>query len=110
MTYDLASEAHGSMAVANREISSSGILLELSIATTSLVLLTNENLCRTVHYKGEFVWAMTLLGPSQVSTLQCIVFVHKFMDMAFWTKQSIQIIVNGHISGVSARQGSTVHR
>ena len=31
------------------------------------------------------------------------------MEMVFWTEQNVRIIVDGHISGVSARRGSTVY-
>ena len=58
-----------------------------------------------------------LLGPSQLSALwnskvsafKGGLFVCKTMEMACWTKQSVCIIVDVCISGVSARRGSCMY-
>ena len=93
MQCDVANEAHV------REISSSIVFIALYLASSSSCCLTSEStkfMPNSVCCKGEFVWTMIPLGPSQVSALRiqrgaCIswgLFASiNFMEMAFQTEQ-----------------------
>ena len=48
------------------------------------------------------------LQNSEVSEFQGVC-MYKSMEMVFWTEQSGHIIIDGYITGVSGRRGSTVH-
>ena len=88
------------MAVANREISSSCVLLALHPEPLVLaVCLMSEStkLFLTVHYKGEFVWAV--IQRIARCPLFRGLFVCMSMEMAFRTEHSVCIIVDGSFQG-----------
>ena len=76
---------------------------------------TLKSLCQTISYK--VVWVVIPLSWGQAKCqlyglARCIsgdLFVRKSMEMVFWTKQSVCIIVDSCISEVSARRGSTIY-
>ena len=72
MTYNYVTWQVRHMAVTNRDIHSSSVLVTIIIFISSACCLFNKwstkyCMCKTIGYKGKSVWVMILLGTSQVS-------------------------------------------
>ena len=66
---------------ANREISSFSVLVAVLLAVC-WTIVNLQSLRQNVCNKGEFVWAVIPLGPSQVSTL-CYSYISNSVDIIF---------------------------